>query len=179
MQAGDAAALDRLAREAGPRLLAVARRCCRAEHDAEDAVQQALVSAATAMRGYRGDGSPVAWLSTLVARSCYRINAQTRQQHHVDDGCGCDDPAVIAERAELADQLGQALMTLSRTDRIAFLLAAEGASSDEIAARFGLTNNAVRSRLKRSRQKLRALLDPDGLTQIADDAALDGHEAPR
>ncbi|MFY0540937.1 RNA polymerase sigma factor [Nannocystis pusilla] len=50
-------------------------------------------------------------------------------------------------------------MTLSRTDRLAFLLAAEGCSSVEIAERFSLTHDAVRSRLKRARKVLRAALE--------------------
>ena len=171
MHAGDAAALDQLARACGPRLLAVARRCCRSPHDAEDAVQQALVSASSSMQGYRGDGSPIAWLSTLVARSCFRMNraahndpARTVHTEDVDGwSCAdCADPAQQAERRELereiGDALGAALMTLSRTDRIAFLLAAEGWSSDAIARHFSLTSDAVRSRLKRARKILRERL---------------------
>jgi len=184
MQAGDTEALDRLARQGGARLLAVARRCCRSPHDAEDAVQQALVNASASMRGYRGDGSPLAWLSTLVARSCFRMNAQAhndpaRTSHDDVDPCTCDDPAVIAERAQLELQLSAALMTLSRTDRLAFLLAAEGASSDEIAARFAMTSDAVRSRLKRARRKLRDLLAAQGVTHNDGAPAPVRHEAPR
>ena len=182
MHAGDAAALDRLARSSGPRLLAVARRCCRSPHDVEDAVQQALVQARTSMRGYRAEGSPVAWLSTLVARSCFRINRQAhndprRTTHDDVEPCACDTPEAQAERAELAAQLGAALMVLTRTDRLAFLLAAEGASSAEIAARFGLSHDAVRSRLKRARKILRADLARAGVTHNDVTAAPHGHEA--
>jgi RNA polymerase sigma-70 factor (ECF subfamily) len=167
MQAGDPAALDRLARAYGPRLLAVARRCCRSSHDAEDAVQQALVSASSSMGSYRGEGSPIAWLSTLVARSCFRMNreahndpARTSHSDDVDGACSCSDPEERAAQAELAEKIGVALMKLSRTDRLAFLLAVEGETSEEIAHRFGLTPSAVRSRLKRARQKLRDTLEP-------------------
>src|ERR1041385_8400218 len=74
MQAGDVSALDTLARAYGPRLLAVARRHCRLAADAEDAVQLALVNAARSMTSFRGEGSPLSWLSTLVARGCARID---------------------------------------------------------------------------------------------------------
>lgn len=173
MQAGDAEALDRLARAYGPRLLAVARRCCRSEHDAEDAVQQALLSAGRAMQGYRGEGSPLAWLSTLVARSCYRMNRDphndpARTSREEAPPCTADDPAARAEQRELERRLGDALMALSRTDRLAVLLATEGWTSDEIGAHFGLTSNAVRSRLKRARKTLREIL----LTQDPRSAAL-------
>ncbi|WAS96945.1 RNA polymerase sigma factor [Nannocystis punicea] len=160
MQNGDLRALDHLARAYGDRLLAVARRRCDLREDAEDAVQQALLAAGTAMTGYRGEGSPLAWLSTLVARTCWRLNRKAAPTAEVVDvPCTCDDPAVVAERRELGATLGDALMTLSRTDRLAFLLAAEGVTSVEIAERFSLTHDAVRSRLKRARKVLRAALE--------------------
>lgn len=153
MQAGDMAALDVLARTCGPRLLAVARRRCHREGDAEDAVQTALLAASRDMHGFRGEGSALAWLSTLVARSCSRFNEQhAREQvgEAVDEPCcaDCGEPG-------LAEAVGAALMTLSRTDRLAFLLSVEGFSSVEIAERFGLSHDAIRSRLKRARKVLR------------------------
>ncbi|MCY1054424.1 sigma-70 family RNA polymerase sigma factor [Nannocystis sp. SCPEA4] len=160
MQHGDLRALDHLARAYGDRLLAVARRRCDLREDAEDAVQQALLAAGTAMTGFRGEGSPLAWLSTLVARTCWRMNRKAAPTAEVADvPCTCDDPAVVAERRELGTTLGEALMSLSRTDRLAFLLAAEGLTSVEIAERFSLTSDAVRGRLKRARKLLRAALE--------------------
>lgn len=162
MQAGDLDALDTLVRTSGDRLLAVARRRCRCHDDAEDAVQQALLTASRAMTGFRGEGSPLAWLQTLVARTCYRMN---ERREHDDDGgsvddvpCGCDDAEVVAARHQLGTRLGDALMLLPRVDRLAFVLAAEGFSGREIAQRFALSEDAVRSRLKRARKILRAAL---------------------
>ncbi len=91
---------------------------------------------------------------------------------HALDGDGpcttCDDPLAVAERRELSTQLGEALMALPRTDRLLFLLAAEGLNSVELAERFELSHDAVRSRLKRARQHLRvALKDADTLFEAA------------
>lgn len=159
MQSGDLRALDHLARAYGDRLLAVARRRCDLPDDAEDAVQQALLAAGAAMTGFRGEGTPLAWLSTLVARSCYRMNRKATRTAELDDvPCTCDDPAALAERRELGDTLSAALMSLSRTDRLAFLLSVEGVTSVEIAEQFSLTHDAVRSRLKRARKVLREAL---------------------
>jgi RNA polymerase sigma-70 factor (ECF subfamily) len=170
MQAGDVAALDVIARTYGPRLLAVARRRCHQREDAEDAVQQALLVARDSMRSFRGDRAPIAWLSTLVSRTCSRFNARRARvvlQHDaIDAPCECggacdEDPSVLAERSQLATILSRALMTLSRTDRLAFLLSVEGFDSVEIAERFSLTHNAVRSRLKRARKVLREAIERD------------------
>lgn len=160
MQAGDLSALDVLARTYGKRLLWVARRWCRSPSDAEDAVQQALLAARDAMPHYRGEGTPLAWLSTLVARTCTRLNERAaRTQPLEDPDCGCGDLVEELEQQDLGRRLGDALMALGRTDRLAFLLAAEGFTSVEIAERFGLSSNAVRSRLKRARQALRLALE--------------------
>lgn len=168
MQRGDVRALDVLAREYGKRLLAVARRQCHLAADAEDAVQQALLAASSAMSSFRGEATPLAWLSTLVARSCSRLNARvSRHEEEVDVPCTCAD---TAESRQLSDRLGDALMKLSRTDRLAFLLSVEGFTSVEIAERFALTSDAVRGRLKRARKILREELG---------DTLLDDERTPR
>jgi RNA polymerase sigma-70 factor (ECF subfamily) len=158
MQAGDLRALDRFARESSHRLLAVARRQCHLAADAEDAVQQALLLATSGMTEVRE--SPLAWLSTLVARTCQRMNAKASHLEPLEESCTCDDdPSVNAERHQLGERLSAALMTLQRTDRLLFLLSAEGFDGVELAERFGLSHDAVRGRLKRARQKLRDTLE--------------------
>lgn len=62
---------------------------------------------------------------------------------------------------ELAVALNQALQTLADVDRDVFLMREVGGLSyDEIAAACHLTTTAVRSRLHRARQHLRATLAP-------------------
>ncbi|MFT3713353.1 MAG: sigma-70 family RNA polymerase sigma factor [Archangium sp.] len=161
MQAGDLRALDALARTYSRRLMAVARRRCHSASDAEDAVQQALLEASDSMTSIRGEGDAVAWLSTLVARSCFRMN-ECRDRFTLTPTlslAGEGDPHVSAERRELSDELERALMALSRTDRLAFLLSVDGLDSVEIAEHLGLTHDAVRSRLKRVRARLRDTLE--------------------
>lgn len=167
MQAGDLLALDLLARAYSDKLLAVARRQCHLAADAEDAVQQALLMASAGMTGIRDEGAPLAWLSTLVARSCFRLNALARKADGEVPECGCDDPTEQYERRELAGRLSVALMALQRTDRLLFLLSVEGFTSVELAERFGLSHDAVRSRLKRARQTLRDTVDVEPSTDGA------------
>src|SRR5437868_6709415 len=90
MQSGDMLALDRFARTYGARLLAVARRHCHLPADAEDAVQQTLVAASASMTAIRAEGSPIDWLSPLVARHCYRLNRQAQRPDPLDEEpCHC------------------------------------------------------------------------------------------
>jgi RNA polymerase sigma-70 factor (ECF subfamily) len=64
-----------------------------------------------------------------------------------------DDIAVLQEQH---DELHLALATLSATDRAALLLAAHGATGDEIARRLGRSPVATRTLLSRARRRLRA-----------------------
>ncbi len=172
MQAGDMRALDEVARTYGPRLLAVARRACHRRADAEDAVQQALLAAGTGMTRFRGESPAMHWLATLVTRSCYRLNE--RLQAETPSGmrpCGCEEEADEPGDRSFADAVGRALMEVSRTDRLAFLLSIEGFTSVEIAERFAVSHDSVRSRLKRVRKALRA--------KLADDTVEPGRDTSR
>lgn len=159
MRSGDPAALDRFSRCYGERLVAIARQSCRIADDAEDAVQDALVEAGRSMTAYRGEGSPLAWLSTLVVRRCHRLGRGLRHEAHhdtdVEIACSCHSPEGQAQHAELARRISQALVDLDPTDRAAVILAHEGHTGPEIGAHLDLTPNAVRSRLKRARHQLR------------------------
>src|SRR5690349_17543769 len=64
---GDPAALDHITRCYGERLLAAGRRHCRTSDEAEDAVQDALVTASTQLDSFRGEGSLEGWLVRIVA----------------------------------------------------------------------------------------------------------------
>lgn len=164
-RAGDLAALDRLTRCAGDRLLAVARRHCRDAEDARDAVQDALVAAGEHLGQFRGDGSLEGWVLRMVARACGRRRRGRKNDPLLHDAevelAGDGDPAAEAERSELAGRLGEALLALDPQDR-AILLLAEGEdwTGPQIAEATGLSAEAVRARLSRARRRLRARLAP-------------------
>ncbi len=165
VRAGDLAALDTLTRCHGDRLLAVARRWCRSEAEAEDAVQDALLAAGTHLGDWRGDGSVEGWVVRMVARACGRMrrgrkNDAALHTTELDVVAESPDAAWLTERADLTRALGEALVQLSPEDRAVLVLAeAEGWTGPEIAARTGLTPEAVRTRLSRARKRARAHLE--------------------
>jgi RNA polymerase sigma-70 factor (ECF subfamily) len=165
VRAGDLAALDSLTRCHGERLLAVARRWCRSDAEAEDAVQDALLAAGTHLGDWRGEGSVEGWVVRVVTRACTRMrrgrkNDPALHATDLDVADGTPDAAWLAERADLTRALGEALAQLSPEDRAMLVLAeAEGWTGPEIAARTGLTPEAVRARLSRARKRARAHLE--------------------
>jgi RNA polymerase sigma factor (sigma-70 family) len=167
MRAGEMAALDRITRCYGERLIAVGVRRCGSRELAQDAVQDAMLSVGENMQSFRGDGSLEGWLARIVANACHRMRRGKKNDSEAHkpgehlDGVGADGPSPEAEtaRGELLEALGAALVDLSPVDRTIVLLAdGEGWKGPEIAAAVDLTHNAVRLRLSRGRKRLREAL---------------------
>jgi RNA polymerase sigma-70 factor (ECF subfamily) len=162
-RAGDLAALDGLTRCQGERLLAIGRRHCRSEDEAQDAVQDALLTAGTNLQAYRGDGPLGAWVGRMVARACGRIRRGRKNDPAAHDAdielvAPCADPELSVEEARLAARLGAALDALSASDRTVLLLDAEGWTAPEIARELGARPDAVRARLVRARRRMATTL---------------------
>ncbi len=165
VKAGDIQALDNMTRCHGERLLAVGRKACRDSDRAEDAVQDALISAGTNLKQWSGKGSLEGWLVRMVQNACHRMRRGRKNDPslHVSDGSEpaglVDSPEELAERGQAAKALGEALESLSPEDRAILLLAdAKDWTGPEIAAELGMNPATVRTRLSRARQKMRTSL---------------------
>lgn len=165
---GGSEALDRITRCYGERLLAAGRRHCRSSDEADDAVQEALLTAATNLGDFRGEGSLEGWLVRIVARACRRISRGQKNDFARHDSeaafalaSGDDSPEAAAARQELARRIDDALLALSADDRLILLLAeVEDFTAPEIGAQLGLSAGAVRTRLTRLRERVRTALAP-------------------
>jgi len=161
VRAGDPAALEDITRCYGERLLAAGRRHCRTASEAEDAVQDALLFAASGLETFRGDGSLEGFLTRVVARACRRAsrglkNAANAHDTELELPAGDASPEARAAEVELGSVLNQLLLELDPKDRAVLLLAEiEGYTAPEIGAELGLSAGAVRTRLTRARQRLR------------------------
>lgn len=166
LRAGDLQALDQMTRCFGASLLAAGRRHCRDDDRAQDAVQDALLSASEHLQDFRGEGSPQGWLVRMVANACARMrrgrknSAAWNAELDPEVVLGtAESPEAAAARAELAERLGEVLLELAPGDRAIVLLSeAEDWTGPEIAAALGLTPGAVRVRLTRLRARLRESL---------------------
>lgn len=172
VRSGDASLLDTITRCYGARLMSAGRRHCRTASEAEDAVQDALLSATNELTAFRGEGSLEGFLVRIVARACRRISRGRKNDpslHEADYETlqSADSPEADAERRELGAALDQLLLALDPNDRAILLLAElEGYTGPQIAAELGISAGAVRTRLTRLRQRLR-----DGLTAFIEPAA--------
>ena len=174
---GDPAAAELFVRRHGPQMLAVARRFFRNEQDAEDAVQDAFVSAFRSLPGFTGQSKLSTWLHRIVVNACLMKLRSARRRPAVSietllpsfDDTGhqssrvpdwkipSDDPAASDE---LRRAVRDAIDDLPEPYRLVLLLRdMEELDTEATAEALELSIPAVKTRLHRARQALRTLLE--------------------
>lgn len=162
-QRGDHEAFDALATAAYQRLYAIARRILRDGYAAEDAVQDALVSAWRDLWGLRDPGAFDAWLYRLLVRSCADLQRRTWKTRLDVDVHAIDPPARTDEVSQLLDRdaLDRAFVGLSFDHRAVVVLTHyAGLSGPEVAEVLAIPVGTVASRLHYALRALRAELAP-------------------
>jgi RNA polymerase sigma-70 factor (ECF subfamily) len=161
-QAGDPAALEELLRLQRATVFRYGLRFCRSTEDAEDAVQETLWAAARSIRNFRRAAAITTWLFTIVRNKCHRLLFHRHKEPDLADVL----PALVdpprSTEDEIAGQqiqriLATALARLEPAHREVILLRdVEGLTAPEAAERLGLSVQALKSRLHRAREALRA-----------------------
>lgn len=147
---------------------------------ADDAAQEAFISAYKALGSFRG-GSFRAWLMRIVTNACYdELRRQKRRpQHGFEDLNPLDEPEEVdsagflisdeeapedaAERAELAKALRDCIQALSLEFRVvAILVDVQGYDYKEAAQTIDSPLGTVKSRLARARSRLQECLQERG-----------------
>ena len=178
MQAGDDDAFEACVRTYCTRLLLVARRILRNEEDANDAVQDAFLSAFKGITRFKGQSRLGTWLHRIVVNAALgRLRSLQRHPErsiedllpHFGDGeHQIDPPAPWKETPETTVQdqethelVQRCISQLPETYRIVLLLRdIEGLATEETAQLLDTSTAVVKTRLHRARQALRSLLDP-------------------
>ncbi len=178
LRAGDDKAFEQLVHVHGGRMLSAARRLLRVEQDAQDAVQDALLSVSRSIGRFEGGSRLNTWLHRIVVNAALMKLRTRRRKDEVliddllprfmEDGHALE-PALpwsesaeaLAQRGETAQLVRDSIDTLPETYRVVLMLRdIEELDTAEVAAVLGITPNAVKIRLHRARQALRTLLDP-------------------
>ena len=137
-------------------------------HEAEDAAQEAFVTAFRSLAGWRGDGPFGAWLTRIAVRIAIRRAKGRRDVTWIDpadpargiDLPGGIDPAVSSLRAERAADVRTAVSRLDEPYREVVALRFFGdLSLDEIAAQTGRPLGTVKTHLHRGLLRLRGSVE--------------------
>lgn len=157
--AGDAFALDAVIRRWGPRVRRFAGRFCPAS-EVLDAVQETLVIVAARIATLRAAEAFASWSFEIVRRQCAKAFSLIRRDSALAWNLGVlgevsDDP----HRTLLLTELAVVMAALPARDReVLVLRELECLTARQTAARLGVEERAVKSRLHRARLRLKERL---------------------
>lgn len=161
-QAGDESAFSALVTMHRDRLWAVCYRITNDRHDAEDALQDALIAAWHNIARFRAESTITTWLHRIAANAAIAVAKRRRRADLRDDADTFDKPtsdpaAGIADR----DAVRWALAQLPPAFREAVVLRELcDFTYEQIAEHQSVSIQTVKSRLNRGRSLLRKALDP-------------------
>lgn len=178
LQDGDAAAFEQLVRDNTGRMLSVARRYLRNEDDAQDAVQEAFLSAFKAIDRFEGEAQLSTWLHRIVVNACLmRLRSRRRKpEESIEDQlpgflenghlaeptpgwrARADDLLESSEQRRLVRERIEQLPEGHRT--VLLLRDIEGYDTQRTAIELEISPGAVKTRLHRARLALREQLEP-------------------
>jgi RNA polymerase sigma-70 factor (ECF subfamily) len=188
LRRGEQAAFTELVEGNTARLLAVAQRILRHEHEARDAVQEAFLMAFKGLPAFNGSAKLSTWLHRIAVNACLmRLRRRKhRAEQSIDDllprfdetGHWAEDPDRLAasadellERRQTRLAVRRCIDRLPETYRTVLLMRdIEDLDTDAVAELLAITPNAVKIRLHRARQALRTLLAAE-LDETASPAA--------
>lgn len=170
-KAGDRRAVEELLRRHEPRVFRFGLRMCGDEEAAREVLQRTLLTAFEQLGTFREDSQISTWLYSIARSFCSRLHRRTRSAplHDVElDAPGGEavlppardlDPEDQAAQREMAELVGAAIAALPHAYReVVVLRDVEGLSAEEAAGLVGISVPALKSRLHRGRQMLKAHL---------------------
>lgn len=177
-QGGDFAAFETLVDRFQPRAYAVARRIVGQQQDAEDVVQRTFLSLVEHIESFREESSVATWILRIATNHALQVLRKRRGLPTVslevssdsDDDYATmphpdyiaqwrDNPADLAQNAEVRKLVDLALAELDEKYRVVFVLRdIEGLTVKETATALGLSEPNVKVRLLRARLMLRERL---------------------
>lgn len=167
--AGEEGALEILFAQHSRALFQTALRLLGNPEDAEDALQEAMLSAYRNLPRFEGRSQFSTWMTRIVINAALMRRRSKRAHPALSLDDSSEDKTPIAERfadghpspeqlyasAELSARVKENLQTLSPLLRNAFKLRElEGLTADEAARALGVSRNTLKARLWRARQQL-------------------------
>lgn len=176
VQRNEPGAFDRFAKEFADRIYAFSMRMCGHREDAEDVLQDTLVSAYRKLAGLREPKALTSWLYRTVANAClmrrrrskFAPKSELSLEELLPQGGVVEEGPLLPEthgpeadlyRKRLSEELEAAVRDLPPDYRIVWLMRdVEGLSTEETAEALQIGISNVKMRLHRARLALRKQL---------------------
>lgn len=172
------AAMTEVLHSHGARMLAALRRLLGNEEEARDAFQDGMLAAWQSLPSFEARSQLSTWVHRIVVN--HAVDSLRRKRRLEERSLDAllpsyteyghrlvpqrewrDGPAALVARAELREIVGESIRRLPAALRVPLVLyEIENVQISEIAALLETTENAVRIRVHRARQALKADLDP-------------------
>ncbi len=173
-RSGDGAAVEELLRRQQGRVYRFSLKMCRDSADAEDVLQETLLTVARKVADFRGASSLTTWLYAIARSYCIkkrRTSKYAPAREESLEGQAGDEAREVADGARLPDEeaSGRELQrvlegAISKLDdkyrEVLLLRDVEGLTAREVAEVLDLGVAAVKSRLHRARAAVRARMLP-------------------
>jgi RNA polymerase sigma-70 factor (ECF subfamily) len=172
VRAGETGLYEMLMRRYNQRLFRVIRSVVNTDTEAEDVLQEAWVSAYEHLDQFAGRASFSTWVTRIAFHEALARTRKSKRWTAIEDPEGeiipeasrrqslSESPEDQAMRSQLGQMIEAAVDTLTETYRSVFVLrAVEQLSTIETAECLGLSEEAVKTRLHRSRALLRRELE--------------------
>lgn len=178
-KAGDRRAFTQLVRRYEDTVYRFAFKLCRERNKAEETFQDTFVNVFRKLDSFDGRSKFSTWLYRIATNNCL-MNHRRKKSREMEESLEALDsppmtadghftkqiaqwgetPADLVMRKELKSQLESAIEKLPGDYRVVFVLRdVDGNSTEETAAIVGISQEAVKSRLRRARAFLREQLD--------------------
>lgn len=175
---GSHAAFEALVRRYSDRAFRAAYRVVRDEAEAEEVLQEALIKAYRALRGFESRSSFYTWLYRIVVNLALdrRRRSKAAVSLEWDDNVSRQidaraaqpvdhDPELASMRTEVRKLVGEGIQGLPDGQREVLLLReVDGLSYEEIAETMQISKGTVMSRLHYARKKMVAFLSERGIS---------------
>lgn len=165
IQSGDREAAEALLQRYESSIYRFGLRLCGDEEAAREVLQETLLAAFRHLPSFRGEAALSTWLFQIARSFCIKERRGQRPTESLDApaAASLEDPAagpdLRAQAREVGTALAAAIASLSPEHREVILLRdVEGLPAEAAATQLGVEVGALKSRLHRAREALRARL---------------------